>query len=61
MTYRDIITRIGAAGWRFSRFGKGAHVIYRHPTLPGIVVIAHGGKLSRDIPGETKNSNLRQA
>ena len=35
LKYREIIRLIEANGWFFERMGKGDHMIYRHPTLPG--------------------------
>ena len=61
MTYRDLIKLLEANGWYFERSAKGAHMIYRHPTRPGSIVVAHGGKLSRDVPTGTQNAILRQA
>jgi predicted RNA binding protein YcfA (HicA-like mRNA interferase family) len=61
MTYRDLIKLLEGDGWRFHRTGKGAHMIYRHPTKPGSIVVAHGGKLGREIPTGTQNAILRQA
>jgi predicted RNA binding protein YcfA (HicA-like mRNA interferase family) len=58
---RDIIQQIEAAGWSFSRNGKGGHLIYKHPTRPGSIVVAGGGKLNRDVPTGTANAILRQA
>ena len=34
---------------------------FRHPTKPGTVTVAGGGKLNRDVPPETLNSILTQA
>jgi predicted RNA binding protein YcfA (HicA-like mRNA interferase family) len=59
--YRDLIKLIETNGWYFHRMGKGDHMIFRHPTLPGAVVVAGGGKLNRDVPTGTQNSILRQA
>jgi predicted RNA binding protein YcfA (HicA-like mRNA interferase family) len=53
--------QIETAGWRFFRMGRGDHMIYRHPTLPGSITVAGGGKLGRDVPTGTLNSILRQA
>lgn len=39
----------------------GSHLQYRHPTKPGTVTIAAGGKMSRDVPEGTRRSILRQA
>jgi predicted RNA binding protein YcfA (HicA-like mRNA interferase family) len=61
LTYRELIVRIESVGWRFDRQGKGSHMIYRHATRPGSIVIAHGGKLSREVPTGTCNAILRQA
>lgn len=61
MTYRELIAHLEAAGWRYHRRGKGAHMIYAHPDRKNFVVVAHGGKLSRDIPEGTKNAILKQA
>jgi len=61
VTYRELIKLLEANGWRFHRAGKGAHMIYRHPTRSGAIVVAHGGKLGREIPTGTQNAILRQA
>jgi predicted RNA binding protein YcfA (HicA-like mRNA interferase family) len=61
LKYRDLVKMVESAGWYFHRMGKGDHAIYRHPTKPGSIVIAHGGKLNRDVPTGTLNSILRQA
>jgi predicted RNA binding protein YcfA (HicA-like mRNA interferase family) len=61
VTYRELIKQIEAAGWYFYRTGKGAHMIYRHPTRSGSIVVAHGGKLGREVPTGTQNAILRQA
>ncbi len=59
--YRDVIKLLESNGWYFQRMGRGDHMIYRHPTRPGSIVVAGGGKLNRDIPTGTLNSILRQA
>ena len=61
MKYRDLIKLLEANGWYFERMGKGAHMIYRHPTRPRPIVIASGGKLNRDVPTGTENAIRRQA
>ena len=61
MTYRDSIKLLESNGWYFERTAKGAHMIYRHPTRPGSIVVAHGRKLGRDVPTGTQNAILRQA
>ena len=61
MTYRELIRELEAAGWNFFREGRGSHQVYRHPDHSKPIVIAHGGKLSRDIPEDTKNAIRRQA
>ena len=61
MKYRDLIAQIEAAGWRFHRMEKGDHMIYRHPSKAGSIVVAGGGKMNRDVPTETLNAILRQA
>ena len=60
MKYREIVQRIEADGWRLVRT-VGSHLQYRHPTKPGTVTVAGGGKLNRDIPPGTLNSILKQA
>jgi predicted RNA binding protein YcfA (HicA-like mRNA interferase family) len=47
-------------GWHLERT-VGSHLQFRHPTKPGTVTVAAGGKLGRDIPKGTANSILRQA
>jgi predicted RNA binding protein YcfA (HicA-like mRNA interferase family) len=61
VTYRDLIKLLEADGWYFERTAKGAHMVYRHATKPGSIVVAHGGKLGRDVPTGTQNAILRQA
>ena len=61
MTYRDLIKLLEADGWYFYRTGKGSHMIYRHPGKPGIIVVAHGGKLTYEVPTGTKTAIRRQA
>jgi predicted RNA binding protein YcfA (HicA-like mRNA interferase family) len=58
--YRDIIQQIQADGWRHVRT-VGAHMQFRHPTKPGTVTVAGGGKLNRDVPIGTLKSIMRQA
>lgn len=60
MKYRDVIKRLEDAGWRLDRT-VGSHLQYRHPTKPGTVTVAGGGKLNRDVPPGTLNSILKQA
>jgi predicted RNA binding protein YcfA (HicA-like mRNA interferase family) len=60
MKYRDIIAKVEAAGWVLFR-QAGSHLVYRHPTLPSVVVIPAGGKMNRDAPKGTENAILRQA
>ncbi|HEY8749018.1 MAG TPA: type II toxin-antitoxin system HicA family toxin [Tepidisphaeraceae bacterium] len=60
MKYRDLIKRIETDGWRLDRT-VGSHMQFRHPTKPGTVTIAAGGKLGRDVLTGTLNSVLRQA
>ena len=56
--YRDLTRRVELDGWRLART-KGSHRIYKHPTKPGIVVIAgHPGK---DVPRGLWLGILRQA
>jgi predicted RNA binding protein YcfA (HicA-like mRNA interferase family) len=61
VTYRDLIKLLEANGWYFHRTGEGAHMVYRHSTRSGSIVIAHGGKMNRDVPAGTQNAILRQA
>jgi predicted RNA binding protein YcfA (HicA-like mRNA interferase family) len=60
MKYRDVVARLEADGWEFDRT-VGSHLRFCHPTNPGIVTIACGGKLSRDVPSGILSSILRQA
>jgi predicted RNA binding protein YcfA (HicA-like mRNA interferase family) len=61
MTYRELIEKVAAKGWYFARSGKGGHMIYKNSSMPGSIVIAHGGKLNREVPIGTANAVLRQA
>jgi predicted RNA binding protein YcfA (HicA-like mRNA interferase family) len=60
MKYRDLIKLLEANGWRFHR-QNGSHMLFRHPTQPRAVVVAGGGKLSRDVPAGTEQAILKQA
>lgn len=55
---REAIRIVERDGWRFAR-QRGSHRIFRHPTKPGIVVIA--GTLSEDLPPGTWDNILKQA
>lgn len=60
MKYRDLVRMVEADGWALDR-QVGSHLQYRHPTKPGTVTIAAGGRMNRDVPAGTLNSVLRQA
>ena len=55
---REAIRIVERDGWRFAR-QRGSHRIFRHPTKPGIVVIA--GALGEDLPPGTWDNILKQA
>ena len=38
-----LIKELEAAGWRLDRV-RGSHHVFKHPTLPGIVVVPHPKK-----------------
>ena len=60
MKYRELIQIVQADGWYEERT-VGSHLQFRHPTKPGTVTIAAGGKLGKDVPSGTLNSVLKQA
>ncbi len=60
MKYRDLLKLLQADGWYVERI-VGSHMQLRHPTKPGTVTLAGGGKLARDVPAGTMNSVLKQA
>lgn len=60
MRYRDVIQMLRADGWREDRTA-GSHLQFRHPTKPGTVTVAGGGKLAREVPPGTLNSILKKA
>ena len=60
MTYRDLIRLLKDDGW-YADHQTGSHIIFRHPTKPGSVVLTGGGKAARDVPPGTANAILRQA
>jgi len=60
LKYRELIKRIERDGWKLER-AAGSHLQYRHPTKPGTVTIAAGGKMNRDVPLGTQQSVLKQA
>ena len=49
-----------ADGWYFKRMGKGSHMIYRHPTKPGIAVVPNHG-LNKELKPGTEDEILKQA
>jgi predicted RNA binding protein YcfA (HicA-like mRNA interferase family) len=55
---RDAIRVIEEDGWVFQRM-RGDHHIYKHPTRPGIVVLA--GAPEKDLAEGTWQAMLRQA
>lgn len=60
MKYRDLVKMIEANGWVLIRT-SGSHLQFRHPTKPGTVTLAAGGKLGKDVPPGTLQSVLKQA
>lgn len=54
---RDLIKESEADGWTLDRV-TGSHHIFKHPTKPGIVVVAHPQK---DVAPDTVRSIRRQA
>jgi predicted RNA binding protein YcfA (HicA-like mRNA interferase family) len=60
LKYRDLVEIIKKDGWEHVRT-TGSRLHFRHPTKKGVVTIAGGGKLSRDVPPGTLKSVLRQA
>jgi predicted RNA binding protein YcfA (HicA-like mRNA interferase family) len=60
LKYRDLIKLIEANGWRLHH-QTGSHMVFRHPTKPRPIVVAGGGKPSRDVPKGTEQAILRQA
>ena len=60
MNYRQVVKMIESDGWKLERT-VGSHLQFRHPTKPGTVTIAAGGKLSRDVPAGTLGSIKKQA
>ena len=61
MKYRDIIKLLEADGWYRQR-QEGSHIVFYHPTKkPGVVIVAAGGKLNRDVPAGTLGKIRRDA
>jgi predicted RNA binding protein YcfA (HicA-like mRNA interferase family) len=60
MTYRQVIKLIENDGWRHVRT-TGSHLHYAHGTKQGVVTVAGGGKLSKEVPPGTLNNILKQA
>ena len=59
MKAKELIKILEADGWFFVR-QTGSHLIYKHATKKGIVVMSHHG-LNKDMPNGTENSILKQA
>ena len=60
MKYRELIRLLEQNGWYLER-QSSSHMVFRHRTKPGSIVVAGGGKLGRDVPTGTENAILRQA
>jgi predicted RNA binding protein YcfA (HicA-like mRNA interferase family) len=60
MKFRDLIKLLEQDGWFLVRT-SGSHMQFKHPTKPGGITVAAGGKLSHDIPTGTLNSVMKQA
>lgn len=58
MKVRDVLKRLAADGWVLVRT-TGSHRIFKHPTKPGIVIVA--GQPGKDVAAGTLNSIWRQA
>ena len=58
MKVRDAIKLIENDGWFLVRT-RGSHRHFKHPTKPGLVMIA--GQSGMDIPKGTMNSILKQS
>jgi len=59
MKVKEVIAIIKSDGWYFKR-QKGSHLVFKHPTKKGIVVVPnHGANL--DLAYGTENSILKQA
>jgi predicted RNA binding protein YcfA (HicA-like mRNA interferase family) len=54
---REVIRRLEAEGWR-RRTGKGDHIVFKHPSIPGRVTVDAGVK---EIPIGTLRSIYRLA
>ena len=60
MKVRDPIAAVRSAGW-YHDYTEGDHMVFRHPSRPGKVVIPGGGKMNRDLKPGTWRSIERQA
>ena len=58
MKIRDVLKRLREDGWYMAR-QKGSHRILKHPTKPGIVVVA--GNTGKDVAIGTLRSIWKQA
>jgi predicted RNA binding protein YcfA (HicA-like mRNA interferase family) len=58
VTAKQIEKLIKINGWYFVR-QKGSHRIYKHKSIPGIVVIPFHGK--KDLPKGTEQSIFKKA
>jgi predicted RNA binding protein YcfA (HicA-like mRNA interferase family) len=58
--FRELVKIIQDDGWELKRT-VGSHMQFRHPTKPGTVTIAAGGKMNKVVPPGTLNSVLKQA
>lgn len=58
MKVRDVLKRLEQDGW-YVRRTRGSHRVLKHPSKPGIVVVA--GQLGKDVAVGTLKSIWRQA
>lgn len=54
----ELIKLVEAKGWVFDRANGTSHHVFKHPTLPGLVVIPHPRK---EMKRGTQRSIMRQA
>jgi len=56
---KAIVKLLEQHGWRFDRYGKGDHQIYKHPDIPEQISV--DGKPNEDVPKGTLNQILKKA
>lgn len=57
---KEVIDLIEKEGWYFARYGKGSHMIYKHPTNPMPIILPNHG-MNKELKPGMENDILKTA